>query len=267
MAKRIGAYDTYTAKIVLDVVRYLRDSGFVIPQHGRGNQFIPPDAYIYVRNDSGEEVPAFACMQVTGTVESGGQNYIKVNKPTDTNGDDGRYLFNGVAPIEAGGYGVAYDGPFVRMLTDGSSITVGDLWEPEIGQWTVTPGGTQFSAVGADDIKTDVMRAFILGGGVGSGKIFFTVDSAAVAGTSSPYNGNVILTSTVIVAPCNQFELVGTSVDIIDWSTCLANAELLAALVGREGWAFRGIAQSLASGAPANTPTPCHWVLDGLCCP
>ena len=109
-------------RIVLDVVKYLKASGFVIDRPGRGSQFIPPEAPIYFRNDSGEEVPPFACMQCTGTVEYGGQNYVKINKPVDDSGDAGGYLFNGIAPVESGGYGLAHDGPFVRMLTDGSTL-------------------------------------------------------------------------------------------------------------------------------------------------
>lgn len=98
-------------------------------------------------------------------------------------------------------------------------------------------------------------------------KIFFEVDSAAIAGGSSPYNGKMILTVTIIVAPCDQRALIDTSVDVVDWSTCLANAETVEAVVGRQGWAFRGIAHSLKSGDPTGTLTPCHWALDGLCCP
>lgn len=103
-------------------------------------------------------------------------------------------------------------------------------------------------------------------GGSGS-KIFFEVDSAATAGATSPYNGNMILTVTITVAPCDESNLIGTSVDVVDWSTCLANAETTGDVVNREGWAFRGIAQSLASTASPGDLTPCHWVLDGLCCP
>ncbi len=103
--------------------------------------------------------------------------------------------------------------------------------------------------------------------GADGSKIFFEVDSATIAGTSSPYNGKMILTVTVIVSPCNQSDLITTSVDVVDWSTCLANAETVEAVVGREGWAHRGIARSLKSGDPAGTLTPCHWVLDGFCCP
>jgi len=266
---QIGAYTVETARLVLETVKYLRESGFVIERPGRGQQkFRPAEAPIYVRNDTGEEIPAFGCLQVTGAVDAGGQNYITVDKPVDDTGDAGKYLFNGIAPIEAGGYGIAHDGPLVRMLTDGSTVTCGDMWQPDIGSFAVIPGGSMFSAVGEDDIETDVMRAFILtGGGSGSGKIFFEVDSAAVAGSSSPYNGKMVMSCTVVVAPCDQSELIDTSVDVVDWSTCLANDEMAAALIGREGWAFRGVAYSLKSGDPAGTLTPCHWALDGLCCP
>jgi len=106
-------------------------------------------------------------------------------------------------------------------------------------------------------------RLIIPGGG--SGKIFFEVDSAEIAGASSPYNGKTILTVTVITEPCDQD--IETA-EVVDWSSCLANAEMLAALVGREGWAVKGRGrQSLASGAATGEKTPCHWILDGLCCP
>jgi hypothetical protein len=265
----IGAYKKETAQLILDTVKYLRESGFIIERPGRGQQkFRPADAPTYVRNDTGETIPPFACLQVTGTVEAGGQNYITVDKPVDDTGEAGKYLFNGIAPIEIGGYGIAHDGPVVRMLTEGTTVTCGDMWQPDIGEFAVIPGGSMFSAVGEDDIETDVMRAFILGGGGGSGsKIFFEVDSAAIAGTSSPYNGKMILTVTIILAPCDQPSLIDTTVDVVDWSTCLANAETTLAVVGREGWAFRGIGHSLKSGDPSGTLTPCHWALDGLCCP
>lgn len=99
----------------------------------------------------------------------------------------------------------------------------------------------------------------------GSSIIMFEVDSAATAGMSSAYNGLTILTVTLTVEPCNQDI---DTVDVVDWSSCLANAEELEALVGREGWAARGRGrQSLASGASEGEKTPCHWFLIGLCCP
>jgi hypothetical protein len=161
--RRVGYYTPETAKMIHDVARYLRDSGFVIPQSGRENQFIPPDAPIYIRNDTAEEIPAFACLQTDGTVEDGGQNFIKVVKPQDAVGTNGWYLFNGIAPIEIGGYGIAKDGPVVRMLTDGSAITNGSRWAPVASSFEVSPAtGGIFFAIGADDIETDVMRGFTI---------------------------------------------------------------------------------------------------------
>ena len=117
------------------------------------------------------------------------------------------------------------------------------------------------------DHNSKVVNWLLMDGGGGGGKrIFFTVDSAATAGTGSPYNGKMVLTVT-IVGTESRPTLIGTSVDVTDWSTCLANAETTAAVVGREGWAFWGIFESLAAGAAAGTLTPYHWALDGLCCP
>lgn len=261
----LGGFKKETAQIILDVVQYLRENGFVIKRPGRGEQFVPPDAPIYVRNDSGEEIPPFACMQTSDTVDTSGQNYVVVVKPVDDDGSSGKYLFNSIAPIEVDGYGVSYAGPLVRMLTDGSAITCGDSWQPEVGEWAVTPGGSLFTAVGEDDIETDVMRAFVNSGGGGAATIQFTVDSVATAGSSSPYNGKQVATVTIEVAPCSRSELIGTTAEVVDWSGCvwdLAEADL----IGVWGWATECVALSLKSGDPPGTLTPCHWGADDRCC-
>lgn len=248
-------------RIVLDVVKYLKASGFVIDRPGRGSQFIPPEAPIYFRNDSGEEVPPFACMQCTGTVEYGGQNYVKINKPVDDSGDAGGYLFNGIAPVESGGYGLAHDGPFVRMLTDGSAVTCGDGWQPDIGEWAVIPGGSMFSAVGEDDIDTDVMRAFYLPTG-GGGVIEYTITSLSTA-TSGPYDGLVIAAVVVKGAPCNRSSLIGTTVNVVDHSGCIFDE---ASMAGYTGWAAEMVFWSLDAEADCETLTPCHWAAINRCC-
>lgn len=265
----LGVFKKETSELVLHVVRYLVASGFVIDRPGRKPQFVPPDAPIYVRNDSGEEIPPFACMQTNGAIDAGGQNYIKVVKPVDDTGTAGKYLFNSIAPIEIGGYGIAYAGPLVRMLTDGSTVTCGDQWQPDIGQWAVTTGGELFTAAGADDIGTNVMRAFI-GGASGIGRIEFVITSATtISNTSSPYDGMRELTVTIQSPSCNRASLLGvTGVKVYEHDTqCLTTGETDEALVGRKGWAYEGIFQDQSSGASPGDATPCHWVLDGLCCP
>lgn len=167
MNQRIGVYDPDTARLVLETVRYLRAAGFVVKPPTSGSPLQQPAEEIYIRNDSGVEIPAWGCVQTSGTVEAGGQNYITVTKPVDAVGTAGWYLFNGQAPIADGDYGVAHDGPLVRMLTDGTSVSCGDMWQPVVGQFTVTDGGSLFTAVGDDDIGANVMRAFCYRGVVG----------------------------------------------------------------------------------------------------
>jgi hypothetical protein len=161
---RIGGYSPETAKLILATVNYLRQSGFVISPPGANPGMVHQVAPIYVRNDSGVAIPPFACMQVTGAVDSGGQNYVTVNKPVDVAGAAGWFLFNGIAEIEIDGKGIAHDGPLVRMLTNGTTISCGDRWRPTISQWYLTPATSGiFSAIGADDIETNVMRGLIMG--------------------------------------------------------------------------------------------------------
>jgi hypothetical protein len=146
------------------VVEHYRLHG-LIGSNGRRTSALINGPAIYVRNDDATEAPAFACMQVVGTVEVGGQNYLKVDKPIDADGTGGWFVFNGPYAIPAGDFGTAYDGPLCRMLTDGSTVTAGGLWGPVASQWTIAPGGSLFVAAGEDDIATDVMRGFFKGGG------------------------------------------------------------------------------------------------------
>lgn len=151
------------------VVEHYRRYGLFGSEGRRTSELINGPA-IYVRNDDATEAPAFACMQVVGTVEVGEQNYLKVDKPIDADGAAGWFVFNGPSAIPAGDFGVAYDGPLCRMLTDGSTVTAGGLWGPVASQWTIAPGGSLFVAAGGDDISTNVMRGFFKGGGGGSTK-------------------------------------------------------------------------------------------------
>lgn len=256
----IGGFKPETAQLILAVVKYLRDSGFVIPPKGQGQANYPPETPIFFRNDSGEVVPPFACMQATGTVESGGQNYITIDKPTDTSGTAGGYLFNSISEVEIDGYGMAYEGPFVRMLTDGSTVTCGEKWQPTVAAWTVEPGGSLFSAVGADDIETDVMRAFVGATGT-SGQIQYTIDSLATA-SSGPYIGLVVATVTVTVASPGYETLIGTSVEVVDHSGCIFD-KTEEELAGAWGWGVWATADSLDN---PGTLAPFHWATDDRCC-
>ena len=170
MAGEVAGFSRENAKLILETVRYLRANGFIPAQPSRGRQTIPPPTPIFVRNDSGEEVPAYGCLQTTGTVEDGGQNYITVDQPVDATGAAGAYLFNGQEPIEIGGYGIAHDGPLCRMLTDGATLSSGDKCRPVVGEWYSELGGDLITIVGDDDIESDTVRGVI--GASGGGSLF-----------------------------------------------------------------------------------------------
>jgi len=266
----VGVYRRPTAEMILEVCRYLKDAGFVVDRPGRGEQLlIPPDAPIYIRNDCDVEIPAFGCVQTTGTVDYGGQNYVTVDKPVDNNGTAGKYLFNSRAPIAVGEYGIAYAGPLVRVLTDGSSVVCGDQWQPVVNSFLLSVGGAVFTAVGEDDIATDCMRAFVNAGGSSITRIEFIVVSATtISDTASPYNGMRKLVVTVKSPSCNASGIHGDTVDVYEHQpACLTADEADEDLVDRKGWAYQGVHQDMSSGADTGDLTPCHYVLDGLCCP
>ena len=163
MAKA-ATFGPQTARDIIAVVQYLQRNGFAITPPGRGDNRIPEADYVFVRNDTGEEIPPYACLQVTGSVEYNGQNWLTVEKPADTDGTAGWFVFNGINTIgtsSAERYGTAHDGPHVRMLTDGSTVTAGNRWRPTVGAFTIEPGDGPFIAGGDDDIKPDVMKGFI----------------------------------------------------------------------------------------------------------
>ena len=160
MNRRAAVTSPDTMRMIIEITRYLKASGFTITPPGGGSRFVPQSTPVYVRNDSGEEIPAFACLQATGTTELGGQNYITVDQPVDATGTAGAYLFNGIAPIEIGGFGIAHDGPLCRMLKTGT-LASGDKAQPVVGQWAIAAGGDLITIVGDDDIEPDTVRGVI----------------------------------------------------------------------------------------------------------
>jgi hypothetical protein len=160
MTQRVGAFTPETAAEILRMVDYFRQSGYRLPAGRGADQRIGPTTPILVRNTSGEEIPPYACMQSVGTHESGGQNYVDVDKPSDIYGEQGTYLFNNEHAIPTGAtvyYGVGHPGPVCRMLTDGSTTTANALVRAQVDSWELTEGGGTFRIVGTDDIATDVI--------------------------------------------------------------------------------------------------------------
>lgn len=187
-----GFFTPQTAQQIIADLKLLKSAVF-----GSGGMFTPrfPAPKIYVRNVSGEEIPAYACMQSTGTQSYDGRTYIEVDKPADVSGEAGGYLFNGPRAIATGSNGVAFAGPHVQALGDGSTATAGKRWGPQQDSWEVAESPLGFLiCVGDDDVATDVVR-FIYS--YGFGVVHFQSPSGGIPAFSS---------STMGSASCDIYE-------------------------------------------------------------
>lgn len=89
------------------------------------------------RNDSGEEIPAFACMRVTGAeVVSTGRVALTVGKP-NTFGAQYNHVFNGPLKVANGKYGLCTRSDGAAALYDSADGTpaFGESWGPRDATW------------------------------------------------------------------------------------------------------------------------------------
>ncbi len=88
------------------------------------------------RNDSGEVVPAYGAMQISGATVVGDQNYTKIIKPNIFGSQYG-VILNGSSDVAAGATGNAqgtYPATAIFDTGDGSP-GLGDNWGPRSGTW------------------------------------------------------------------------------------------------------------------------------------
>jgi hypothetical protein len=264
-----GVFSVDDATEILAVVRAIQSSGLLTelsekkPKPGTNRIVETP---IYFRNDSGEEVPRYACMQVVGTIESGGQNYLLIDKPADTDASSGEYIFNGHFAVAADKFGTAQGGRLVRAIKADGTSTAGDKWNPVIDDWTIEKDDSGRFIMAGDnaELATDVARVFVGDGGGGGGSIEYEIISTSTA-SNGPYTGKKIASVTVKGAPCDRANLIGTTVDVVDHSGCIFDLTS-GQLANVWGWASERVFVSLQSGVPAGTLTPCHWSADNRCC-
>lgn len=105
----------------------------------------PSPHRMFVVNKSGEEIPAWACMEVFGTEQRGNITAIKVRKPTTICGE---YLFNSQFPIptDEGGWGYRFG--LVFMLGSASSYAACKRYKPSENSWSVAEGPGPFLVYG-----------------------------------------------------------------------------------------------------------------------
>ena len=151
----IGTFNPDQAKRVWESTKWVERQGSTRPQ-GLDR---PTPAGIYFRNDSGHTVPGYGCVQVTGTVEIGGQNYFTVVRPISwTAAVVGPFLFNGPNEVVDGELGTAQNGPVYRAInsTD-DTLAVGMRIGPAAGSFEMRKG-CLYSYLGTDAVIDDCIK-------------------------------------------------------------------------------------------------------------
>jgi len=109
-------------------------------------------------NKGTSTIPAYGCIQIVGTEEIGGRNYLQVTRPFDyTDSVMGPFLLNGPNEVEQDDLGTAQWGPIYRAISDGGAYTVGTRFGPIASAYTVGKGAV-FTYLGEDDVETDCVR-------------------------------------------------------------------------------------------------------------
>jgi hypothetical protein len=125
-------------------------------QFGHRNLSIPSDPGSHYnthvmpfRNDSGEEVPAYGCLRITGSVVVDDTLFLTAGKP-NTYGAQHSHRFNTSEPVANGEYGVCRIGFGVKALYETSDGTpaFGERWGPRSGTWKLKKHTGGFSIIG-----------------------------------------------------------------------------------------------------------------------
>ena len=121
--------------------------------------------WLAFRNDSGETIPAFAVMRITGVVTIEGRAVLTVAKP---NADSLKnVLFNSSASVSSGGYGSGtYEFPCYAKYQTSSSAVLNDEWGTANGLWALKKDNTGFAIIGGETADRVIVRNV---GGEGGG--------------------------------------------------------------------------------------------------
>jgi len=158
----------------------------------------PSPHRVFVRNAGDEEIPAYGCMEITGTEEVGGRTVVTVTKPTRV---DGEYLFNSqyaISPASESsgsvgdsiGNGWAFRFGVVIMLGSPPSEP-GASYGPIVGSWEIEETDGPFVVYGAHNAKDNALIGRIASsGGSGDYVAFEFVDSTSASSTSGSSSGD-----------------------------------------------------------------------------
>lgn len=121
---------------------------------GEWNRIVWEEFY----NESGEQIPAFACMRITGMMTLGGRNIVKVAKP-NTYGSQYMHRLNGPLPVEIGKYGICTRSAGAAALYDTADGTpaFGERWGPRDATWKLKKNTGGWMVMGNADATNGVV--------------------------------------------------------------------------------------------------------------
>lgn len=119
---------------------------------------LPGDNGINFRNDSGEEIPPYGLVHITGSINFEGMLIFTVDKPATANVLKSKIFINGPAAVADGKYGTAQTGPIFRLIHDAAiSYIAGDRVGYKDGSFLAGLNPT-FLVLGEDDIEENCLR-------------------------------------------------------------------------------------------------------------
>ena len=280
--KKVAVFQPDTARRMWKAYKELKSSGLLTPgviprmiERGHNRDNHRPKL---VRNTSGEECPPYGCLQIVDTEELTDQVVLVGDKPRDTAGAEGPYVFNNHHPIPDGDTGSAQIRRVgVRALKSAadttSTVESGQPWGPVVDEWYIEGGGGQFLMIGPDTTRDDLDEAFELhqvainaGAGTEDGEGKIVPNSIITEPSDSPYAGLKSAQVEVITAPCSQAALIGETVEVIDHLGCILNLEPSTDLNDVGIYFHEQIAIDRSQTASPGDLTPCHWAAFNRCC-
>ena len=154
MATEIGYFSPSDAARVWSAVKTVERGQAPNTATERANAPSP----IYFKSVSSLVIPAYGCLQMVGTEEVEGRNYILVDRPFDySDSVMGPFLFNGSREVEANGLGTAQWGPIYRAIKDSGTYTVGTRFGPVASSFEMAKGPL-FTYIGDDDLEDNCVR-------------------------------------------------------------------------------------------------------------
>lgn len=151
--EEIGAFSTADARRVWQATLAMeRRSTAASP-----GDFLPETEPITFRNDSGETIPAYACVQLFSTADESDRNIFVAKKPvTTTSAHVDQFVFNNEFEVAIDAYGTAQSGPVFRAIKTASLVS-GARVGPVNSSWKIDRGAF-WTNLGTDSVETDCVR-------------------------------------------------------------------------------------------------------------